>query len=116
MSFLTSKKQGKKKSGYKDLPEPTVRVSCGGLLEQRLELGEYFVGTAEELEQLKARVRVNADGSKTYLIPMLRPGSQKLTDEELMEQMGKPSNEIGFFEAVKRLNEKAEQGLFEVIK
>ncbi len=112
---LSREKQGKKKLTYKDLPSSTVRAYPGGILEERLDLGEYFLGTPEELETLEAKVRVNPDGTKTYLIPMLRPGSQKLTDKELMEQIGKASNEISFFEAVKRLKEKAEQGLFKVI-
>jgi hypothetical protein len=117
IGFLTSKKQGKKKKlTYKDLPGLTVRVICEGLLEERAECGEYYLGTAEELEQLKAKVSVNPDGSKTYIIPMLRPASAKYTDEELIAQFGKPSNEVGISYAWARLIEKAKEGTFEVME
>ena len=106
---------GGKRRSYRDLPKPTVREHPGGLVET-LELGEYVLRTAEELEQLQPVIRVNLDGTKSYLIPILRMRAGVMTFEEMQaEDKDNQITEIYYPSAIKRLKNKIQQGLWDSI-
>lgn len=103
------------RKSYRDLPKPTVREHPGGLVET-LELGEYVLRTAEELENLQPVIRMNPDGTKSYLIPILRMRAGVMTFEEMQaEDRDNPITEIYYPSAIKRLKDKIQQGLWDAI-
>lgn len=107
--------RGGKRRSYKDLPKLTVREHPGGLVET-LELGEYVLRTAEELEKLEPIIIVNPDRTKSYLIPILRMRAGVMTFEEMQaEDRDNPITEIYYPSAIKRLKDKIQQGLWDNI-